>query len=89
MIIQLLLTLVFGIMALLMQFEVPPMPEAVFGFLERGFEFIGMGAGILANYTHLPYLISLFGLVLMVDMAVSAYKFVMWVIKKIPLLGIK
>lgn len=46
------------------------------------------GAGILANYTPLGYFMILFGVILAIDAGLVIYHFVMWIIRKIPMVGI-
>ena len=52
-------------------------------------EYLQTGLQILAVYTHLEYLLVLIGIVVLIDAAMLIYHFVMWVLKKIPMLGIE
>lgn len=88
MIIELLLTNLFNVFKLLTTpINIPPLPEQVSEFLTQAMEYISAGAGILANYTHLDYLLILLGVIVAIDIGVAVYHFVLWVIKKIPMLG--
>lgn len=87
MIIELLLTLLKNVLGLLLVFEVPQLPPEVTGYVDTFFGYLETGASILANYTPLGYLLTLFGVILAVDGAILIYKFVMWIIRKIPMLG--
>lgn len=89
MIIEMLLDLVYSLLSLLLVFEIPGLPDGVQGYIDTAFEYITAGAGIVANYTPLEYLLTLLGILLLVDGALVLYHFVMWIIKKIPMLGIE
>lgn len=87
MIIELLLDALYGIMSTLMVIEIPSLPTEVQGYIDTAFDYIVAGAGIVANYTPLDYLMILFGLLLAIDAGIMVYHFVMWIIKKIPMAG--
>lgn len=90
MIIEALMDVVYMLVSLLTApISIPSMPEGVSDVLNSMLEYIGVGIGLLANWTDLGYLILLFGLVLAVDAAMLIYKVVMWFLRKIPMLGIK
>ena len=90
MIVQLLLDLVYGLVNLLtMPIDIPNLPENVATIFETITQYISAGLGILACYTHVSYLLTLLGIVLAVDIGVHLYHFVMFVLRKIPILGIK
>lgn len=72
-----------------MFFEIPKLPPTVYEYVEQFFGYLEVGAGILANYVHLPYLMTLFTIILAVDGAILIYHLVMWILKKIPVLGIE
>ena len=65
------------------------LPEDLHKVLDIVFQCMSYGMSILANYTHLGYLLVLFGLIVSVDVALLVYKIVMWVLRKIPVLGIE
>lgn len=87
MIIEMLLTSYYNVMNTLMVINIPDLPDSVYGYIEDGFQYIVAGAGILANYTPLAYLMTLFGVLLAVDAGILVYHFIMWVIRKIPMAG--
>lgn len=90
MIIEALMDVVYMLVSLLTApISIPSMPEGVSDVLNSMLEYIGVGIGLLANWTDLGYLMLLFGLVLAVDAAILIYKVVMWFLRKIPMLGIK
>ena len=68
--------------------DLPSMPENVSQILSSTLEYVKTGLALLANWTDLGYLLILFGVVVLVDAGVHIYNFVMWVLRKIPALGI-
>lgn len=88
MIITALLNVVHFILDKLLIFSIPQLPETVQGYIDTLFDYIVAGTGIVANYTPLSYLLALFAIVLAVDVGLLLYKFVMWVIRKIPVISI-
>lgn len=89
MLIELLLSFLLRLLNTLLMFEIPQLPLEVHSYIDTFFSYLESGASILANYTPLPYLLTLFGLIVAIDVALSVYKFVMWILKKIPMLGIE
>ena len=88
MLIEGLLNVIKAVLDTLLFFKIPSLPEQVNSYIENGFSYISSGAGILANYTPLEYLLTLFFLILAIDVAIQLYHFVMWVIRKIPFTNI-
>lgn len=88
MIIQLLLSALYNVLNILLILNIPQLPDTVTGYLNDFFDYLVSGASILANYTPLGYLLTLFGVLVAVDVGLNIYRFVMWIIKKIPMLGI-
>ncbi len=90
MIIESLLNLLYNLFRLLtVAINIPEMPVDVFDVIESVFSYIQAGIGILANYVNLDIVFIMLGIVIAVDIGVNLYHFVMWVIKKIPMLNIK
>lgn len=88
MIIEMLLEVIYKLMSLLMVFSIPSLPDSVQEMIDSVFTYIVAGAGLLANYTPFSYLMTLFFLLLAIDAGIMVYHFVMWIIKKIPMLGV-
>lgn len=88
MIIEMLLDVVYFIIDKLLILNIPDLPDSVHGYIDQAFEYIVAGAGIFANYAPLDYLMTLFMIVLVVDVGILYYHFIMWVLRKIPLAGI-
>lgn len=89
MIIKLLLDLIYGVFYLLTApINIPSLPSDVHSVLNTIIEYCGTGIAILSNYCHLGYLLTLFGIIIAVDVGIGIYHIVMFVIKKIPMLSI-
>lgn len=68
--------------------EIPMMPEWIEQYVEQFFDALVTGAGLLANYTELQYVGSMFLIIVAIDSAIAIYKVVMWVLRKIPMAGL-
>lgn len=88
MLIQLLLNLIYTVFDKLLVFSIPQLPAEVQTYVDSFFDYLVMGGSILANYTPLPYLMTLFGIVLAVEIGINVYKFVMWILRKIPVISV-
>lgn len=88
MIIEMLLTGIYNILDFLLILNIPALPDSVHGYVDTLFDYIVAGAGVLANYTPFEYLLVLFGVLLAVDAGIMIYHFVMWVIRKIPMVSV-
>lgn len=90
MIIEVLMNLVYYLFEFLtLPISIPGLPEGVRDVITGALDFISVGVALLANYCDIGYLVTLFGVILAVDAGMLVYKFVMWVIKKIPMIGIE
>lgn len=89
MIIKALIDLIYGVFYVLTApISIPTMPDQVKEFIAIALDYITSGFGIVANYVNLPYLITLFGIVLAVDVGMLIYRLVIWVMNKIPMLDL-
>lgn len=70
--------------ALMSVINLPVMPDGVRNLLTTFTGYLATGISLLANYVDIEYLLVLFGVVMAVDGGVLIYKFVMWIIRKIP-----
>lgn len=68
--------------------KVPFMPAKVGELLGILLEYISTGIAILGAYFDMSYLLILFGIIILVDASVTAYKLIMWILSKIPVLNI-
>lgn len=73
---------------LTMPISIPGLPEGVSDVISGALDYISVGIALLANYCDIGYLVTLFGVILAVDAGMLIYKFVMWIVKKIPMAGI-
>lgn len=90
MIVKALMNLLYSVFSLLTSpINIPGMPDQVRTVLATLFDYIATGIAIASNYFDLNYLFILFGIVVAVDAGILIYKFVMWILKKIPMLGIQ
>ena len=90
MIIKLLLTLVYNIFNVLtLPIHIPDLPADLNNVITTIIEYVGTGLAILQNYTHLSYLLTLFGIVVAIDVGLWLYKLIMFFIRKIPMLNIR
>lgn len=67
--------------------SIPPLPDSIKEIISEVMEYMETGIALLANYTDLGYLLVLFGIIIAVDVGVLLYKLVMWILRKIPMLG--
>lgn len=90
MIVELLLSFAFILLGLLTApINLPSMPDGVLGVITTYTQYLVDGLTILNCYVDLQYLLTLFGLIVLVDVALLLYKAVMWFVKKIPMINIK
>lgn len=90
MIIEALMNVVYALFELLtLPISIPGLPEGVRDVVAGALDFISVGVALLANYCDIGYLVTLFGVILAVDAGMLIYKLVMWIIKKIPMIGIQ
>lgn len=89
MIITGLLNLIHLILNATLTFSIPKLPEQALEYINTIFDYMVGATGIVANYTPLSYLLVLFGVILAVDVALLLYHFIMWILRKIPMLGIE
>lgn len=89
MIVMSLLEMIMWIMDTLIIFELPAFPEEIYSYLETAKGYLVAGGGIFANYAPMEFVGTLFGLIVLVDACILGYHLVMWIIKKVPFLGME
>ena len=88
MIVNALIDMLYGLIDWLTSgLNIPALPPEVMQVASQVTQYLVMGLKFIANYTHLDYLLVLFGIVAAVDAGLLVYKFVMWIVRKIPMLG--
>ena len=87
--INLLMNLVYGLFQLFLPTSATSVPAYVGMYGGLALDYMLDGIVVLGEFVDLGYLMSLFIIVLEVDMTIMGYRFIMWCLKKIPVLGIK
>ena len=82
-VIYLFLSFVFGAVNL------PTFPDQFMGYIDTFVGYLRTGVQVLGNYVDLEYLVLLFEIFIALWLALELYKFVFWIIRKIPILNIK
>lgn len=89
MIINAIMGLLFVVVSILTTpINIPNIPDNVVTVVDGYIYYLSQGFSILSCYLDLGYLFTLFSLILLVDVGLLLYKFVMWILRKIPMLGI-
>lgn len=68
---------------------IPGFPDSVKELLAITLDYCSSGVCILAQFIDMNFLLMLFSLVIIVGGGINAYKFIMWVLRKIPGLSIR
>lgn len=90
MIIEALLTLIKKLLELLLSpIQIPDLPDSVQSVITQAMAYLLDGLGIFAAFTHYQFLMALLALVIIIEVAMLVYKFVLWILKKIPAAGIE
>ena len=88
MIIQALIDMILNVFAVLtLPISIPGTPEEIKEVLLMAIEYITMGAKIVGNYCDMPYLLSLFVTITSIDIGIYVYKVIMWILRKVPFIG--
>lgn len=75
--------------ALLSPIHIPDLPQNVNTLLNQAVGYMVDGLGIFAAFTHFSYIMALLAIVLIIEGAMLLYKFIRWVLKKIPMANIE
>ena len=90
MIIQALLDLIYNLIwALTLPINIPNLPTNVISYINNALQYIRTGIQYLNVFFDMQYLFGLFAVVVAVNVGLSVYHVVMYIVKKIPMLGIK
>lgn len=90
MIIEALINVIYSLFATLTSvLKVPSLPDGVMDVIDTAFGYISTGIKIVSNFTHFEYLLVLFGIIVALDAVIFLYHIILWVLKKIPMLGIE
>lgn len=75
--------------ALLSPIHIPDLSSSVQNVITQAMTYLLDGLGIFAAFTHYNFLMSLLAIVIIIEAAMLVYKFVLWILKKIPAAGIE
>ena len=75
--------------ALLAPIHIPDLPATVENVISQAMTYLLDGLGIFAAFTHYQFLMALLAIVVIIEAAMLVYKFVLWILKKIPVAGIE
>lgn len=92
MIIKALGSLIYGVLSVLLVFDLPSLPDTVTAIAESVKGYISTGIGVLGAFVGreaMGVLSVLLGLVVALNAAYALYSLVFWVIRKIPMLSVK
>lgn len=85
MIVEALLNLVHWLLSLLLTpLHIPELPSGVAAVLSSGLTYLLDGVAIFAALTHYQYILALFSAVLVIQAAMLLYKFIRWLLQKLP-----
>lgn len=89
MLIQGVLNLIAGLFRLLLlPIRLASMPDTVSDIIQDVIGYLIQGVAIVQTYTHFAFLFALFTFCAAVEALYLGYHFVMWILRKIPFLGI-
>lgn len=88
MIIKLLFELVIGLINLI-PFSIPSLPSDVNTYITTFNGYISSGVGMVKFFLPFEYCKILLEIILAIIVSIELYKFVMWILRKIPMLGMK
>lgn len=90
MLIDLLLTGIYGFLNFALgSVNLPAFPDEFMGYVDTAVEYLQIGLTILGNYVDLNYVKLLVEMFIALWLSFELYKFVMWILRKIPILNIK
>lgn len=89
MLLNLILTAVYGLLGIFVAVDLPTFPADFMGYIDTFISYLETGVKILGNYIDLPYLIMLFEIFVALWLAFELYKFVMWFLRKVPFISVK
>lgn len=86
MIVEAIITAILAIFAgLFSLFNIPSMPQGVQDIISDFVGYLSTGIAVLSNYVDMNYLLTLFSTVCLLEGAILIYRFIMWIVRKIPI----
>lgn len=90
MIVELIFDLIYAVLSVLtLALKMPAMPVKVVEIIATAMDYITSGLAIVSAYVDMSYLLTLFGIIAVIDFVIVAYHIIMWILRKIPILGIE
>lgn len=90
MIIEGLMSLLYWLLDLVLTpIDIPDLPENVHAAIVWAVDKFIDGLAIFAAFTHFSFIMVLFQIVVIIEAAFLIYKFVLWILRKIPMAGIE
>lgn len=90
MIVKLCMQLVVSFVQLLLSgISMLDLPDEALDVLADIYTALEQGAAVLAAYTHFDYLCALLSVVISLNVVLGTYHFIMWVLRKVPFLGVR
>lgn len=68
--------------------NMPPIPSDLFNTVQTLVQYTSQGAKLLMSFVYGDVVVALLGILLAFIAIYEGYKFVMWVVKKIPMFGV-
>lgn len=90
MIIEGLLHLVYWLLSLLLApIHIEELPANVATVIETLVDSVEAGLKILSFYCHLGYILTLFSIAIGIELAMMLYRFIRWLLQKIPMANVE
>lgn len=92
MIIEKVLDVIYNLFDLMLVFDLPSMPSSVSSYISDVIGYVTSGINLLSGFigsSAVVYCSTLLIVVISIESTYLIYKFVMWILKKIPFLGIE
>ena len=85
MIVEGLLTVIQNLLELLLgPIDIPDLPESLGSVIDTAIDYMLDGLSIFAAFTHYQFIMALLAATITIEAAMLLYKFILWILKKIP-----
>lgn len=86
--IEVLMSLIYALFQLVLPASATGIPGQTGVFIGMALDYMAEGMVLLSQFVDLGYLLSLFVIILEVDLTIFAFRVFMWLLRKIPFFGI-
>ena len=86
--IKVLETILYILKKIFLDITIPNIPDSAIDIINEVADYVGLGFAILGNYCDLDYIITLFLIFLAIDFTLDLINFIVWICRKIPMLGV-